>query len=158
MEERVYVIPLRKSFRKVPDYKRTKKAVREIGYFISKHMKSDNVKIAIELSNLMHKHGRKNPPARIKVKAVKDVKKDKHKKDVEFVMVHSFDYKEKLSLEKKPSGKKEEKAEVKATPKEEAKIVAKPESKTIEAEVVKEASGKTKEEKPKAKKVVKKEA
>ena len=77
-------------------------------------MKSDNVKIATELSNLIHKHGRKNPPARIKVKAVKDVKKDKHKKDVEFVMVHSFDYKE----------------PVKEVKKAETKVVAKPEVKT----------------------------
>ncbi|MBS3141583.1 60S ribosomal protein L31 [Candidatus Woesearchaeota archaeon] len=114
MEERIYVIPLRKSFRHVPSYAKTKRAVREVGYFISKHMKSDNVKIATELSNLIHKHGRKNPPAKIKVKAVKDVKKDKHKKDVEFVMVHSFDYKEPVKVVKKA----------------ETKVVAKPEVKT----------------------------
>jgi len=167
MEERVYVIPLRKAFRHVPSYTKTKRAVREVGYFIAKHMKSDNVKIATELSNLMHKHGRKNPPPRIKVKAVKDVKKEKGKKDEEFVMVHSFDYKEKLSLEKKPSGKKEKseeskkeetKHEIKEVKAEETSSVSLLEkaSRENKKENIQEET-KEKTEKPKAKKTAKKE-
>ena len=140
MEERVYVIPLRKAFRHVPSYTKTKRAVREVGYFIAKHMKSDNVKIATELSNLMHKHGRKNPPAKIKVKAVKDVKKEKGKKDEEFVMVHSFDYKE-PAVVKKPAKKETGKTES---------------AKEIKAEAVKEETKKVSEEKPKVEKKISK--
>ena len=38
-EEREYVIPLRKEWRKVANYRRTGRAVKEIKKFIARHMK-----------------------------------------------------------------------------------------------------------------------
>ena len=43
--ERLYNVPLRKEFLKVPKYKRSKKAVTALKQFLSKHMKSDKVKV-----------------------------------------------------------------------------------------------------------------
>lgn len=70
--ERVYTVPLRREFLKVPRYKRTVKAMRALRAFLEKHMKSDNVKIGKYLSMFMTKHGIKNPPHHVKVTAAKD--------------------------------------------------------------------------------------
>ena len=77
--ERLYTIPLRKEFSKAPNYKRTSRAIKAIRDFIKRHMKNENVKIGKHLNLEMWKHGRKNPPARIKVKAVLEKIKDKLK-------------------------------------------------------------------------------
>ena len=47
--ERVYNIPLRREFIKTNSYKKTKKAVKAVREFISKHMKCDNIKIGQQL-------------------------------------------------------------------------------------------------------------
>lgn len=70
--ERTYNIPLRKEFRKAPKYKRTTKAVKALRKFISKHMKSDEIKIGRNLNQHMWKDGIKNPPHHVKVTLVKD--------------------------------------------------------------------------------------
>ncbi len=75
--ERIYIIPLRREWEKAPRYKRAKKANRAIKEFLVKHMKiydRDLKKIKIERWLNMHiwERGIKKPPARVKVKAVKE--------------------------------------------------------------------------------------
>jgi len=69
--EREYIIPLRKEFQKTPKYKRAKKAVTAIKEFLSKHMKSENVKLGKYLNLKVWEHGMKNPPHKVKVKVEK---------------------------------------------------------------------------------------
>lgn len=65
--ERVYNVPLRKEWLKKPKYKRAKKAVTALRNFISKHMKSENVKIGKYANLELWKNGIKNPPHHIQV-------------------------------------------------------------------------------------------
>jgi large subunit ribosomal protein L31e len=74
--EREYTIPLRKEFLKVPEYKRTNKAVKAIREFLVKHMKIydrdlDKIKIDKHLNNEIRFRGIRKPPVKIKVKAKK---------------------------------------------------------------------------------------
>jgi len=74
--ERNYIIPLRKEWLKVPEYKRVNKAVKAVRQFIVKHMKVydrdlKKVKIDILLNNELRFRGMRKPPAKIKVKARK---------------------------------------------------------------------------------------
>ena len=78
-EERIYTIPLRKEFSKAPNYKRTKRALSAIKQFLLKHTKAEEVKIGKYLNLELWKHGRQNPPPRIKIKAIKDTMKIKDK-------------------------------------------------------------------------------
>lgn len=103
--ERTYNVPLRKEYMKSPRWNRTKKAVIALRQFLAKHMKSEEVKLSKELNEFMWKHGIKNPPHHIKVKAVKDEKG--------VVKAELFDA-------EKPASKKEKK-EKKAVKKESAK-------------------------------------
>lgn len=70
--ERVYNVPLRKEFLKVPKYKRSKKAVTAIKNFLTRHMKSENIKIGKELNRKIWEKGIKNPPHHVKINAVKE--------------------------------------------------------------------------------------
>jgi large subunit ribosomal protein L31e len=70
--KREYVIPLRRGFLNTPRYYRTQKAMRVLKVFIAKHMKSDNMKIGPKLNELVWEKGIKNPPAKVKVIAIKD--------------------------------------------------------------------------------------
>lgn len=122
--ERVYTIPLRKDFLKAPKYKRTKRAISAIKQFMARHMKCDNVKIGRYLNLEMWKHGRKNPPSKIQVKAVKDKKKVKDK-EMDFVKVELVNAPEE-KIEEKKKGLKE-KLKEKISGKEEPKKEEKPE-------------------------------
>jgi large subunit ribosomal protein L31e len=75
--EREYTIPLRHRWNIVPTYKRANKAVKAIKEFLVRHMKirdRDLSKIKIEksLNEAVWMRGIKHPPARIKVKAIKE--------------------------------------------------------------------------------------
>ena len=72
--ERTYTIPLRKEFRKVANWKQTKKAVKATKEFLAKHMKSTDVRLGKHLNEKLWQHGIKNPPAKIKVITIKDEK------------------------------------------------------------------------------------
>jgi len=72
--ERLYNVPLRREFSKVPSYKKAKKAVTALKAYLVKHMKSDDIKIDAALNEFIWKHGIKNPPHHVKLKAVKDEK------------------------------------------------------------------------------------
>ena len=124
--ERVYTVPLRKEYQKVPRWRRTKKAVKALQQFLEKHMKSDNFKLSSELNEELWKHGIKNPPHHVKVTVTKD-------KDG-VVKADLFGEKKGTKTEK-VSEKKEK------PPKEEEKVVT-------EKEEVKEVSQETKAEEP----------
>jgi len=94
--EREYIIPLRERGRAVPRYKKTPKAIKTIKEFLVRHMKIKDrdlsrVKIDKYLNEQMWFRGIKRPPAKIKVKAVKE-------KDI--VRVELVDYPDKLKFKK----------------------------------------------------------
>ena len=72
--ERTYTIPLSRELLKVPYYKKAKKAVRAVQKFLSKHMKSDDVRLMRQLNMKLWENGMKNPPKNIKVTTTKDDK------------------------------------------------------------------------------------
>jgi len=124
--DRTYNIPLRKEFMKVPRWKKTPKAVIAAKQFLSKHMKSEDIRLGKDVNELMWKHGGKNPPHHIKVFAVKDK---------EGIVRASLTP---IKAEKKSDKKAKKEAKV------EAKTKAAPEAKTEEA---KEAEAPKAEEK-----------
>ncbi len=131
--ERLYNIPLRKEFLKVPRYRRAEKAVFAIRAFISKHMKADIVKIGEQLNELIWQNGIRNPPSKVAVKAVKredsvvEVElatlKEKRKKEVKV--------KEKLIAKEKEAGVEEK---VEKTEKKEQEAEEKKQEKTAKKE------------------------
>ena len=70
MDERIYTIPLRREFIKVPRVKKANRAVKAVKTYISKHMKAEHVIISQELNEKIWERGIHKPPAKIKVKAV----------------------------------------------------------------------------------------
>ena len=77
MEEREYVVPLRRHWLNVPRYERTRKAIKAIKNFVAKHMKVtdrdiDKVKLDVYLNNDLWFRGRASPPSRVKVKVRRD--------------------------------------------------------------------------------------
>ncbi|MFH1210191.1 MAG: 50S ribosomal protein L31e [archaeon] len=137
--ERIYTIPLRKEFLKAPKYKRTAKAIRAIKKFMKKHMKNEDVRIGKYLNLEMWKHGRKNPPSRIQVKATTEKIKKKDK-EIEYV---------KIELINAPVEKKEEKKKEKIKPEkgQEPELKEKTEeSKPIEEEKIDEQAKEEKKE------------
>lgn len=78
--KRTYTIPLRKEFLKVAKYRRTNKAVKAVQEFIKRHMKVEDlndISMGKYLNDEMWKHGIQNPPSRIKVNVIKDIKENK---------------------------------------------------------------------------------
>jgi len=73
-EERYYVVPLARSFQKVPRWKRSKKAMIVLREFLVRHMKPEGeVYIAQELNERVWENGIKNPPRKIRVRVTKSV-------------------------------------------------------------------------------------
>jgi large subunit ribosomal protein L31e len=75
--EREYIIPLRNEWRKGANYKRAGKAIKVIKKFIAKHMKVperdvSKVKLDQWLNQEVWFRGKKKPPAKIKVRAIKE--------------------------------------------------------------------------------------
>jgi len=141
--EREYIVPLRKGWLKVPEYKRASKAVKTLKQFLAQHMKvydRDLRKIKIDqvLNNEIRFRGMKKPPARIKVKAKKY---DNGIVRVELVDIPAHikferlrQEKKKAALDKKVKAKAEEEPKEPEVPEEE-----KPEE-TEETKEKKEAS------------------
>lgn len=117
-EEKIYTIPLRREFLKAPKYKRSKRAISAIRNFLIRHMKADEVKIGKYLNLEIFKHGRKNPPPRIKVKAVKDKIKVKDK-EMEIVKVELINAPVEVKEEKIEKETKQEEVKVQETKQEE---------------------------------------
>lgn len=76
--ERVYNIRITQQLKKVPRWRRAKKAVTLIREFLKRHMKSENIKFSKELNEYIWKNGAKNPPKYYRLKVIK-------KDDVVFV-------------------------------------------------------------------------
>jgi len=133
--EKEYIIPLRIKWKKVPRYKRTNKAIKTIKEFLVRHMKirdRDLKKIKLDryLNEVVWSRGIKNPPSKIKVRAIK-------KGDI--VRAELSDMPEKLKFKKLREEKKERKAteigEKKKSMMEKAKEgMQKPEEKQTEEE------------------------
>ena len=75
--EKEYIIPLRREWLKVPRYRRAGRAIKAIKEYIAKHMKVPdrnvaNVKIDMHFNQEIWFRGRRSPPHKIKVKAIKD--------------------------------------------------------------------------------------
>ncbi len=68
MAERIYNVPLRKEFLKVPRTERSKKAVIALKGFLRRHMKVSTVKLSKPLNEAVWQHGIRNPPHHIKVR------------------------------------------------------------------------------------------
>jgi large subunit ribosomal protein L31e len=76
-EGKEYVIPLREKCRVVPRYKKTNKAVRTVKEFLARHMKVrdrdlNKVKLDSYLNEFLWARGIKNPPHKVKVRAIKE--------------------------------------------------------------------------------------
>jgi large subunit ribosomal protein L31e len=154
--ERVYNVPLRKEWLKVPKYRRAKKALTALKQFLAKHMKADisNVKIEKYANLKVWERGMKNPPHHIKVIAKKD--------DTGVVRAElegaPVEKKKEIpkKAEKKPAEKKPEEKKPKAKPEEKKKEEPVKEEKPAEKkEEVKEAKPEEKIEEPKPEKTEK---
>ncbi len=74
MPERIYTVPLRAEWLKVPRIERAGTAVATVKGFLSRHMKAGDVKISGRLNEQLWARGLKRPPAGIRVKAQMDEK------------------------------------------------------------------------------------
>ncbi|MBP2132862.1 large subunit ribosomal protein L31e [Methanomicrobium sp. W14] len=70
LKEQIYIIPLR-DVKKAPRWKRSPKAMKEIRAFLSKHMKSDDIKIDSSINEKVWERGSEKPPRKIRVRAMK---------------------------------------------------------------------------------------
>lgn len=157
-EDLIYNVPLRREWLKVPRYRRTKKSVKAVREFISKHTKVDDVRIGRYLNLKLWEHGRKNPPGKITVKVVKE-------KD--FVKVELPDAPEEKKEEVKKKGifaKRKERieAEIKEQKADEHKAEEEKEKKEILEHPPKERNqrgelGKQKEERPEVEEKIREE-
>ena len=78
--EREYTIPLRQKLAKTTRWKRAKKAVSTVRKFVSKHMKSEDIKIGRELNEEIWARGGKVVPAKVKIHAKKETVGEKDDK------------------------------------------------------------------------------
>lgn len=162
--EKEYVIPLRERCRPVPRYKKTPKAIKTVKEFLARHMKVydrdlNKIKLDKYTNEFLWARGIKNPPHKVKVKAVKEG---------DIVRVSLVDLPNKLKFKKireeKASAKASEAAAKKKTLAEKAQDIASgkdvPKKQTAEDKVeesekqesVKEEGEKIQEEKAKAEK------
>ncbi len=106
--ERVYTIPIAKDWLKVPVYKRAKKSIIGVRNFLTRHMKSEDIRLGKALNEAIWVHGMKNPPRKVKVNVTKD--------DKGVVRAELFG----TALEQKAEAKAEQKTEAKETKQEKA--------------------------------------
>ncbi len=101
--ERVYTINLGKVWLS-PDNQRAKRAINMIKEFAEHHMKTEQIKIDPELSQVVWARGIRSPPRKIRVKMAKT--------DDGYVMVSAYEEEVKAKAGDKP--KKDKKADAKA--------------------------------------------
>jgi len=73
-EEKIYTIPLRKEWQKVPIYKRSRKAITATKQFLLRHLKKE-VNIGPYLNQYIWQQGNRHPPARVKVRIEEEKEK-----------------------------------------------------------------------------------
>ena len=79
VDEKIFTVNLRKGYENVPNYQRTKVAVRATKDFLRKHIKKE-VLLGKYLNNKLHEHGKKNPPHKVQIKVWEE--KEKWKADL----------------------------------------------------------------------------
>ena len=72
MVERIYTVPLRSEWLKVPKWRRSKRASAALRAFLLRHTKAKEVKLSRWVNEEIWESGGKNPPPRIKVKVTKE--------------------------------------------------------------------------------------
>lgn len=137
-ETRTYTIPLRKEFLKAARWRRSKKAVSVVRTFVSKHTKTEEVKVGRWLNETIWKRGGKNPPSRVRV----DVKKEEDYVVVELSELPRKAKKEEVKVEEKIPEKVEEKKTEKKVKKETPKKTSKPAAKKTAKKEIKSKSKK----------------
>ncbi len=150
--KRKYVIPLRREWLKVPIYHRSRKAVKAVSNFISKHMKNDDVRIGKYLNLKLWSRGNRNPPHKVEVIAEQhsDKKDNQEFKFVRVELVGAPKEEKKAPKKKKLLERLKDKVEGK-----EDVVAAKAEDESQKKN--KELAEEVKEEKQKDEKVIQKE-
>ncbi len=71
-KEQIYTIPLR-SVKRTPRWKRSKRAVKDVRAYLTRHMKTDpeSVKLDRTINEAIWRRGAQKPPRRIRVRAVR---------------------------------------------------------------------------------------
>jgi large subunit ribosomal protein L31e len=157
--ERIYNVPLRREWLKVPKYKRAKKAIFALKRFLSRHMKSENILIGKRLNEFIWQNGIKVPPHHVKINVIKE---DDGKVYAE---LFGFKYEKAVEIKEEKKGiegkteTKEEKLEKKTEEgrKEKAAKGAEKEKMIEKMEKKEETDMKKKEHKPRAAKPVRDE-
>jgi large subunit ribosomal protein L31e len=144
--EREYIIPLRRRWKIVPRYQRTNKAVKTVKEFLARHMKIrdkdlNKIKLDRYLNEILWHRGIKNPPAKIKVLAVKEG---------EIVKVTALEMPQSIKFKKLREEKTETKAKEVAKKRKEEKAEKAEEAKPE----IQETAEKEKEEKEKKEAVI----
>jgi len=70
-EEKIFIIPLREA-KTTTRNRRTRRATKVVREYLVRHMKSEEIKLDPKLNEKLWERGAKKPPARVRVKAVKD--------------------------------------------------------------------------------------
>ena len=68
VEERIYVIPIRKIKKIVPRWKRAPRAARFVREFVARHTKADEVIIGTDVNEKIWERGIEKPPSKLRVK------------------------------------------------------------------------------------------
>ena len=155
-KEREFIIPLRRKFIKTAEYRRAPKSIRAIKEFLVRHMKlydRDLKKIKVDkyLNEFIWRRGIKNPPSKIKVKAVADG---------EFIRAELAELTEKLRFKKERLEKRDKMAAA-VVPKVTSAVVPKEKVPEMPAEVPEKTGthpGEAKSEEEKAEEKEKKAA
>jgi len=71
-DEKLYTIPLRREWLKVPTWRRAKRAAGTVRTYLLKHTKTKDVKLGRWLNENLWAKGAKNPPSKVTVKVTKD--------------------------------------------------------------------------------------
>lgn len=101
--ERIYTIPLGKAYETIRT-KRTARAVKLVQNFVSKNMKTEDVKISTALNTFLWKRSSQKPPRKIKVRVIRENN---------VVNTYLVDEKVNEKKETKTEAKKEQKKDVK---------------------------------------------
>lgn len=115
-QEKEFIIPLRRVFKKTASYKRVPKSIRAIKIFLVKHMKFyerdvNKVKLDRYLNEFIWARGIKNPPSKVKIKAFVDG---------DFIRAELAELPERLKFKKEKLERREKKGTAETPEKKEA--------------------------------------
>lgn len=70
LSEQIYIIPLR-VVEKMPRWKRGNRAIKEIRKYLTRHMKSEEIKLDRSINEKVWERGIEKPPSKIRIRAMK---------------------------------------------------------------------------------------